>query len=286
MRIYAESLHPSYQRDIGALFGRCAETMSEGSIPARMAKDWVIVRDYLRCASTAIAEHLGSPGAEPRLSDAVSSTEIEGRGSPPLVIRFDALARLTTSGGARRLEQAAVAVREHLDDLAPETIDDRERHMLKRLAAGTAIVDIAAEMNYSERTIYRALASLWDKLGVPGREDGIRKAVSERLLDGAPKAGSPVPIRQADDEHGVAREPRRQDGREAVPDAAGHGPAQDLGHRHRQHDGGDQHDPGLDPVDVGERVLQQRLAVGLGQHADELPHQRSSLSCPPATVPG
>ena len=183
VRIYAESLHPSYQRDIGALFGRCAETMAEGSIPARMARDWAIVSDYLRCASAAIAEHLGSQDAEPRLPDAVSSTEIEGRDSPPLVIRFDALARLTTSDGARRLEQAAVAVREHLDHLAPEMLDDRERLMLKRLAAGGAIVDLAAEMNYSERTIYRALASLWKKLGVSSREDGIRRVVSERLLD-------------------------------------------------------------------------------------------------------
>ena len=182
VRIYSESLRQSYQRDIGVLFGRCVETMAEGSIPARMAKDWAIVTDYLRCASAAIAEHLDSPDAEPRLSDAVSM-DIEGRDSPPLVIRFDALTRLTTSDGARRLEQAAVAVREHLDDLPHEMLDDRERLMLKRLVAGTAMVDLAAEMNYSERSIYRSLTKLWEKLGVPNREGGVHKAVSEGLLD-------------------------------------------------------------------------------------------------------
>ncbi len=183
VRIYAESLHPSYQRNIGALFSRCVETMAEGSIPARMAKDWAIVSDYMRCASAAIEAHLDSSGTKPRQSGAVPSIETEGRDSPPLVIRFDALAKLTTDDGARRLAQAAVAVREHLDDLPPEMLDDHERLMLKRLAAGAAIVDLAAAMNYSERSIYRALASLWNKLGVQSREDGIRRAVTEGLLD-------------------------------------------------------------------------------------------------------
>ncbi len=44
-------------------------------------------------------------------------------------------------------------------------------------------MDLAAEMNCSERTVYRALASLWKKLGVSSREDGVRRVVSERLLD-------------------------------------------------------------------------------------------------------
>ena len=65
----------------------------------------------------------------------------------------------------------------------PEVLDERELELLKRLAAGVAIADIAAEMGYSERSVYRALANLWKKLGVPGRNEGVQKAASVGLLD-------------------------------------------------------------------------------------------------------
>ena len=61
--------------------------------------------------------------------------------------------------------------------------DDRELHMLTRLAEGAAIADLAVEMSYSERTIYRALADLWQKLGVPGRTDGVCLALAEGLVE-------------------------------------------------------------------------------------------------------
>ena len=65
----------------------------------------------------------------------------------------------------------------------PEILDARELELLKRLADGVAIADLAAEMGYSERSVYRALAGLWKKLGVPGRKEGVRKAASVGLLD-------------------------------------------------------------------------------------------------------
>ena len=100
-----------------------------------------------------------------------------------MVIRFDLLARLTTSDGASRLEQATVAVRQHMDALVPEVLEDLERYLLKRLVAGAPIVDLAAEMGYSERSTYRVLAALWEKLGASGRQEGLLKATSEGLLD-------------------------------------------------------------------------------------------------------
>ncbi len=181
--VYAESLPDTYQRDIAALFSRSAQTMAAGSIPARLAENWAIVTEYFRHASDAIAEYLTSPSAESRELVEVTSAEIEGRDSPPMVIRFDALARLTTRNGAIRLEQAAVTVREHMKHPLLEVLDSREQHMLKRLAAGAAVVDLAAEMGHSERSIYRALAGLWKKLGVSSREAGVRKALSDGLAD-------------------------------------------------------------------------------------------------------
>ena len=55
--------------------------------------------------------------------------------------------------------------------------------MLARLKAGAAIADLAAEMGHSERSMYRVLARLWDRLGVPNREEGVRKAAEEGLVD-------------------------------------------------------------------------------------------------------
>ena len=86
-------------------------------------------------------------------------------------------------------------------------------------------------------------------------------------------------VRQADEEHGVADEARGQDGGEALPDAASHNPAQNPGDSRGQDRRADQHDPGLDPVAAGQWGVQQRLAVGLGQHGYEIDHQRPSLSC-------
>ena len=182
-RVYAESLPASYQRGIAALFDRSVQTMAEGSIPAQLAEDWVIVMDYMRCASASIAENLTPPRSESRQHAAVSLLEVEGRNSPPMVIRFDALARLTTVDGASRLERAAIAVRQHMEAPLPAMFDGRERHLLKRLSAGAAIADLAAEMGYSERSTYRVLAGLWEKLGVTDRTEGMQKAVSEGLLD-------------------------------------------------------------------------------------------------------
>ena len=102
VHVYAKSLPSSYQRDIAALFKRCAETMPNCSIPARLATDWNMVSDYTRCASAAIREYLASPKSESRQPAAIAA-EVEGRDSPPMVIRFDLLARLTTSDGASRL---------------------------------------------------------------------------------------------------------------------------------------------------------------------------------------
>ena len=182
VHVYAKSLPYSYQCDIAALFKRCAETMANCSIPAPLATDWNMVSDYTRSASAAIKEHQASRESESR-QPAADTARIGERHSPPMVIRFDLLARLTTSDGASRLEQATVAVRQHMDALVPEVLEDLERYLLKRLVAGAPIVDLAAEMGYSERSTYRVLAALWEKLGASGRQEGLLKATSEGLLD-------------------------------------------------------------------------------------------------------
>ena len=157
--------------------------MVDEMIPARIAADWVIVTEYMASASMAIAESFESPPAGSRDPDAILSAELGGSESPPSVIRFDELAALTTSEGARRLERAAIAVQEHMEAPLPPELDNRERQMLARLKAGVSVVDLAAEMGHSERSMYRELAHLWDRLGVAGRKEGLQRAKEAGIRD-------------------------------------------------------------------------------------------------------
>ncbi len=100
------------------------------------------------------------------------------------MIHYDRLAELTTLDGARRLERAAIAVQRHIGAPTQSMIDDGQRRLLNLLAGGTAIVDMAGSLGYSERTIYRALNRLYRTLGVADRIHAVRKAATEGLLDG------------------------------------------------------------------------------------------------------
>ena len=183
VHIYNESLPPWYQHELAVLFGHCAKTMSQHSIPARLAEDWLIVSNYLTLARSTILESLAAMGAGARKRAPTSVEAIADIETPPLVIRFDALARLTTSEGARRLQRAASEVRQQMASPAPAALDERQLKLLKRLADGTSIADIAQEMGYSQRSVYRAMAGLWKTLSVSGRGEGVQKAAAEGLLD-------------------------------------------------------------------------------------------------------
>ncbi len=77
----------------------------------------------------------------------------------------------------------AEAVQQHFDADAPPSLNASEQLMLKRLACGAPTADLATELGYSERSMYRELSKLWDKLGVSGRAAGLQKATAEGLID-------------------------------------------------------------------------------------------------------
>ena len=179
--VYGMSLPRAYQRDVSSLFSQSADTTTEMSIPGALAVDWAIVMMYLTETASTIDAWLASHGAASYQTRPELSLDAES-GNPPVVIQFDRLAALTTEKGARRLEQAALAVQHHL---AAEWygLSERARHLLELVAAGRQIVDIAGELHYSERTIYRRMAELWRHLGVPNRAAGLQMAASEGLID-------------------------------------------------------------------------------------------------------
>ncbi|MCY3649085.1 MAG: hypothetical protein OXG40_05050 [Acidimicrobiaceae bacterium] len=178
--VYAAALPVTYQRDVASLFGHCADSMARQDIPASLAEDWLIVSEYLTNATSAILERLA---AQPDPAPACGGEPPGIDDHEPAVVHFDRLAALTTRGGALRLEQAALAVKGHASGGSPGALDDEQMRLLKAVASGAAIADLAADLGYSQRTMYRALASLWRALGVPDRVQGIRKAATEGLLD-------------------------------------------------------------------------------------------------------
>lgn len=181
VQVYAVSLPRSYQRDIAALFRRGAGAMRVLAAPAGLVEEWLIVDAYLTEASLAIARWLSSDGSKPLRPQPGCSPEL-GSGTPS-VIRFDQLARLTTRDGANHLARASSAVQQQLGMPALVVLNDDERRLLRKAASGALITNMAIELGYSERSIYRALSRLWDKMGVTGRIEGIRKASAEGFLD-------------------------------------------------------------------------------------------------------
>lgn len=190
--VYFEALPATYQLDVARLFVSCDRVMSRGMIPADLADDWVIVRGYLREAGTSIARLMTNKALthetveeslEDSAEDVVGATDLLLTDSPPRVIRYDKLAGLTTREGAARLHLAALTVQQHFDQEEPADFSEHDRHLLYLLASGKHISEIAAEVMYSERSVYRELSNLWDKLGVHGRKDGLIKAVESGLLD-------------------------------------------------------------------------------------------------------
>lgn len=178
--VYGKSLPWSYQRDIAALFRQSADTMGELSIPSALAEDWAIVIEYLTGASFAIDRWLSSK--ESRLeSETTLSPDIGDH--TPVVVHFDELAELTTSEGAGRLERAALAVKSHMETLWSEGLGRNEQRLLKMVASGMTIDEMAAEAYSSPRSMHRDLKKLWKTLGVHNRTEGLHKAVEEGLID-------------------------------------------------------------------------------------------------------
>ena len=71
----------------------------------------------------------------------------------------------------------------HVGGGAPSALDDEQMRLLRAVASGAAIADLAADLGYSQRSMYRALTALWRALGVPDRVQGIRRAAAEGLLN-------------------------------------------------------------------------------------------------------
>lgn len=181
VRIYGESLPRSYQRDIASLFSHGNDALAEMTIPTRLAEDCLIVGGYMRNACAAIVAWLDAEPGGLEAPEPADPPEIDDR--TPVVIHFDRLAALATREGACRLERAAVAVQHHVGTSPVPALDNGQQRLLRGVASGKPIIDLATEYGYSRSSMYRELSKLWRALGVSDRAHAIRKAAEEGLLD-------------------------------------------------------------------------------------------------------
>lgn len=92
---------------------------------------------------------------------------------------FTALAQLATRAGAERLRDAGFAVSDQVPAGSSSPLTDCEVEWVARLAQGVRVIDLANDVGYCERAMYRNLRLIWTKLGVSSREEGITLAVRE-----------------------------------------------------------------------------------------------------------
>jgi DNA-binding CsgD family transcriptional regulator len=166
--IYVETVPWSYMTKLAANFDNIAAKMAMLNAPDAAAPSWSNIQSYLRSTTTALSE--AAPSALPVVGHGLVP-EIDP--TPPPVIRFARLATNCTRAAAAALIESARCVEQVCgqDDVNP--LSEQEKGWLQQLIAGDRVLDIATDEGYSERTMYRALGDLWDRLDVENRNEAI-----------------------------------------------------------------------------------------------------------------
>lgn len=181
VEVYGQCLTWQYQHDVGELYSDSLDAMSECSVPVEIASDWLVIMSYLREASQSIRGWLKERRSSGSPTGGVHGPRVTAR--TPSVIRFDKLAALTTPQDVSRLEDAAVSVQNYLHSPTPIVLDGELLRVLRSVASGASVAELAEEYGYSQRSMYRRLKRLWRILGATNRTQGLRKAAADGLLD-------------------------------------------------------------------------------------------------------
>jgi DNA-binding CsgD family transcriptional regulator len=174
--IYTSVFPWEYLMNLAASFLERSDDMREMAVPGDAAQAWFCVDSYLKSTAEAITDAAPENAYLPNEPDPI-------RPVTPPVMPFARLARITHIDGAKALSEAGRQV-ELLcgqDDQCPLTED--EIIWLKRLRAGDRVIDIAQDHGYAERTLYRALSDLWDRLTVDNRTDAIALCAEKGWLN-------------------------------------------------------------------------------------------------------
>ncbi len=170
--VYELTLPWPYLTRLASAFEDCANRMLTDQLPPDVSLDgWSLVHDYLRAAAKAISE----AGEVTIDSDDIPTAEDIDPVTPP-VMSFGKLAALVSAEGARRLATAAGGVERACGEADTCPLSEAELDWLRRSRRGDRIIDIAFDHGYSERSLYRALADLYDRLAVDNRTEAVAVA--------------------------------------------------------------------------------------------------------------
>jgi DNA-binding NarL/FixJ family response regulator len=102
--------------------------------------------------------------------------------------------RKVAAGGAwisaEVAEQLALGAMPHADQAPHIALSDREFQVLRMLAAGDTVTDVAAKVNLSVKTVSTHKSRLMQKLGVSTNTELLRYAIQHRLTED-PSGGGP-----------------------------------------------------------------------------------------------
>jgi DNA-binding CsgD family transcriptional regulator len=170
--IYKLTLPWAYLTGLASAFEDCADRMLTDELPpGTTLDDWSLVHDYLRSAANAITE-ASELTIDP---DELPTAEDIDPVTPP-VMSFGKLAAIVSAAGAQRLAAAAGSVEHSCGEADTCPLSEAELDWLRRIRRGDRIIDIAVDHGYSERSLYRALAELYDELSVETRTEAIAVA--------------------------------------------------------------------------------------------------------------
>lgn len=192
MQVYTQTIPWPYLTNLADQFKAAAREMTVAAAPGGIGHEWFIVTEYLRAASDVILA-LAPPSEGHRTTILASST--------PSVMQFGLLAEIASVAGAEELHAAGSTVRLAMRIGAPnasnsqavvrvetegtqpiELLSAHESTLVRRLISGGKVADIAIDLGYSERTLYRQLKSIWKRVGAKSRSAGIAKIVAEGWL--------------------------------------------------------------------------------------------------------
>lgn len=165
--VYAKALPWDYLLGLASGFTDGADLMVELSGPRTAATEWVRMQAYLRAAAKAIRDDA------PPLVDAAPRSADEIEATTPPVMPFDHLARMIHPDGAASLRQIGAAIERCCDGVDDCPLTDQELEWMRQLVDGARSIDVATASGYSERSFYRALSDLWERLGVDSRQEGL-----------------------------------------------------------------------------------------------------------------
>lgn len=177
VEVYAQTIPWTYLTKVAAAFLDCAGLMDGVRAPDSVSAEWQRMNRYL----TSVAKAVFECAPDTIESEQLISAENLDPTTPP-VMPFGQIARRMSRAGAAGLASIGV-VEDACDSHDHCPITDQEKEWLRRLRQGDRTLDIATDDGYSERSLYRALSDLWERLDVENRREAIGLAMKNGWID-------------------------------------------------------------------------------------------------------